>query len=136
MSFNPHVFYGGDCAAAFRRYQEILGGDLVLLTHGDLPDGAPGMPGAEPHHVMHAALTVGEDFLMGADDPTGDGGAKVGVAVAYTVDDVAEAERIFAALTDGGVVQAPFAPTFFSPGFGAGLDRWGVPWMVNTAAEE
>jgi PhnB protein len=29
-------------------------------------------------------------------------------------------------------VVMPFAETFWSPGFGSLVDRFGVPWMVNT----
>ncbi len=44
---------------------------------------------------------------------------------------VAEAERRFAALADGGQVQMPLTKTFFSPGFGMVADRFGVSWMVH-----
>ena len=135
MSFNPYVFYGGDCATAFARYHEILGGDLHIMTMADLPEGEEGMPGSEPHHVMHAALTIGDALLMGSDDPTSEGGRKVGVAVAYTAPEPTEAERVFVALAEGGEVEMPFAATFWSRGFGACTDRWGVPWMVDTAGE-
>ena len=135
MSVSPYVFFDGSCAEAFRRYQEVLGGELMVMTHADLPEGAEPMPRAEPHHVMHAALTMGDSLLMGSDDPTSDGGPKVGVAVAYTAPDTTEAERIFTALAEGGEVQMPFAPTFWSQGFGACVDRFGVSWMVDTAGE-
>jgi PhnB protein len=135
MSFSPYVFFSGNCAEAFRHYHEVLGGELEVMTFADLPEGEESMPGAEPHHVMHAAVTVGTGVLMGSDDPTGDNGPKTGVAVAYTAPDIAEAERVFDALLDGGEVQMPFGPTFWSTGFGAGLDRYGVSWMIDTAGE-
>ena len=135
MSVHPYLFFSGDCAEAFTRYQEVFGGDLQIMTHADLPEGAEPMPGAEPHHVMHASLTIGDGLLMGSDDPTGDGGPKVGVAVTYTAPDEQVAKQTFEALADGGNVTMPFAPTFWSRGFGACNDRFGVPWMVGTAGE-
>ncbi|MPY95062.1 MAG: VOC family protein [Acidimicrobiia bacterium] len=135
MSVSPYLFFSGDCAAAFTRYQEVFGGELQLMTHADLPEGAEPMPGAEPHHVMHASLAVGDGMLMGSDDPTGDGGPKVGVAVAYTAPDERVANQLFDALADGGEVTMPFAATFWSRGFGACNDRFGVAWMVDTAGE-
>ena len=135
MSFNPYLFFSGDCAAAFQRYQEIFGGELQVMTNADLPEGEEPMPGAEPHHVMHASLTLsGGGLLMGSDDPTGTGGPKVGVAVAYTAPDEQAAKQVFEALAEGGETAIPFGPTFFSKGFGACNDRFGVPWMVDTAA--
>lgn len=135
MSIHPYLFFSGDCAEAFTRYQQILGGELQIMTHADLPEGAEPMPGAERHHVMHASLANGESLLMGSDDPTGDGGPKVGVAVAYTAPDEQAAKQTFEALAEGGEITMPFAATFWSRGFGACNDRFGVPWMVDTAGE-
>jgi PhnB protein len=132
MSFTPYLFFTGDCAEAFARYHEIFGGDLEVMTHADLPDGADPMPGAEPHHVMHASLTLGDAFIYGSDDPTGDGGPKKGVGVVFSVADVDEARRVFDALCEGGTADMEFAATFYSPGFGSCTDRFGVPWMVDT----
>jgi PhnB protein len=136
MSFSPYLFFSGNCAEAFTRYHEIFGGELTVLTHADLPDDAEPMPGAEPHHVMHAALKVGDALLMGSDDPTGDDGPKVGVSVAHSTPDVATTERVFNALAAGGEVHMPLSPTFFSPSFGGCVDRFGVPWLVDTEVDE
>lgn len=135
MSFHPYLFFSGDCAAAFDRYHQVLGGELTVMTHADLPEGAEPMPGAEPHHVMHASLTLDGGLLMGSDDPTGDGGPKVGVAVTYTAPDEDAARKAFEGLADGGEVTMPFEATFWSRGFGACNDRFGIPWMVDTAGE-
>jgi len=135
MSFTPYVFYSGDCAEAMTRYQQVFGGELTLLTNDDLPDDADPMPGAEPHHVMHAALKVGDALLMASDDPTGDGGPKVGVVVSHTAPDLERAREVFDALAEGGSIDMPLEPTFWSAGFGALRDRWGVPWFVDTAEQ-
>ena len=37
MSFHPYLFFGGNCRQAFTRYQEIFGGELVLITTADMP---------------------------------------------------------------------------------------------------
>ena len=134
MSFNPYLFFSGDCAEAFERYHEIFGGELNVMRMGDVPEDSR-MPGASADSVMHASIKVGEAFLMGSDDPTGSGGPKVGAAVAYTSAEAAESRRIFDALAEGGDVTAPFGPTFWSKGFGMCTDRFGVPWMVDTAGE-
>lgn len=134
-SINPYLLFSGDCAQAFERYQQVFGGELEVMTHADLPEGAEPMPGAEPHHVMHAALTFGDSLLMGSDDTTGDGGPKVGVAVCFTAPDAQEGLRVFDALAEGGEVTMPFEATFWSRGFGTCNDRFGVPWMVDTAGE-
>lgn len=135
MSFHPYLFFSGNCAEAFQRYHEVFGGELQVMTHAELPEDAEPMPGAEPHHVMHASITLGDGLLMGSDDPTGDDGPKVGLCVTYTAPDEQTAKRIFEALAEGGEVSMPFEPVFWSRGFGACNDRFGVPWMVDTAGE-
>lgn len=136
MSFVPYLFFSGNCAEAFQRYKEVFGGELQVMTFADLPEGEESMPGAQPEHVMHAALSVGDAWIYGSDDPTGDGGPKLGIGVTYSAPDVAEAKRIFDELSDGGEVTMPFEATFWSPGFGSCNDRFGVPWMVDTTTEQ
>jgi PhnB protein len=136
MSFHPYLFFSnGECAEAFGRYHEIFGGELQVMLTADLPEGEEPMPGAEPHHVMHASIEVNGGFLMGSDDPTGDGGPKVGVAATFTAPDAAEGKRVFEALAEGGQAFMPFEPTFYSKGFGSCVDRFGVNWMVDTQGE-
>jgi PhnB protein len=130
MAFHPYLFFSGNCAEAFTRYQEIFGGELELLRTSELPEGeAP--PGAPADMVMHAALTFGDNLLMASDDPTGDGGPMRGVAVNYTTADPDEVPRLIDALADGGEVTMKPESTFWSPMFGMCVDRFGVPWMVN-----
>lgn len=137
MSFHCYLFFsGGQCREAFDFYQGVFGGELRVMTHADMPADAEPMPGAEPHHVMHAALVVGDGLLMGSDDPTGDGGPRLGLSVSYSAPDEATGKKVFDALAEGGEVSMPFAPAFWSPGFGACNDRYGVPWMVDVSTPE
>lgn len=93
------------------------------------------MPGAADDVVMHASLKVGDGLLMGSDDPSGDGGPKVGLTVSYSAPDADDARRVFAALADGGEVTMPVQDTFWATAFGMCTDRFGVSWMVDTHAE-
>ena len=69
------------------------------------------------------------DWAPGVDKP------KNGFDVTLHTDDIAEARRWFGELAEGGREVMPFAATFWSPGFGSLVDRFGVPWMVNTAGK-
>jgi PhnB protein len=134
MAFRPYLAFAGNCREAFTRYQEIFGGELVLLTMADVPaEAGPPPSGAKADAIMHAALTSGDDLLMGADDPSGNFDGKVnGICVNCSLADVTEAKRVFDALCDGGQVQMPLGETFFAPAFGMCTDRFGIPWMVMT----
>ena len=131
MHLSPYLFFGGNCREAFTRYQEIFGGELVLLTMADAPADAGPPPGGDTDAIMHAALTAGAELLMGADDPMGNfDGAVSGMCVNCSVVDAIQAKRVFDALSDAGQVQMPLGETFFSPVFGMCTDRFGTPWMV------
>ena len=135
MTFNPYLFFSGNCRDAFTRYQEILGGELFLMPMSEVPDGEQ-VPEGSPDLIIHGALTVNGSLLMASDDPGGDGGPTKGISVSYTVKDAGEAKRVFDALAEGGEVTQPLTETFFSPMFGMCVDRFGVPWMINTEAAE
>jgi PhnB protein len=136
MTFRPYLAFAGNCREAFHRYQQLFGGELVLLTMGDMPsDAGPPPPGAKADAIMHAALTAGDELLMGADDPSGNfEGTVNGMCVNCSLPDVAEAKRVFDALSEGGQVQMPLGETFFSAAFGMCTDRFGTPWMVMVDA--
>ena len=129
MAFHPYLFFSGNCAEAFTRYQEIFGGELFMMRMADAPGDTP--PGADPDLVIHAALTIGDALLMASDDPTGDGGPKSGISVSFNSPDADEIKRVFDALAEGGSVTQPVMETFFSPAFGMCVDRFGVPWMFS-----
>jgi len=133
MAFHPYLFFGGNCAEAFTRYQEIFGGELVLIRMGDMPE-SDQMPG-DPDLIAHAALTIGDDLLMGSDDPLADPfGPVQGMQVNYDARDAATATSVFEGLAEGGVVHAPLGPVSFSELFGMCVDRFGTPWMITVAA--
>ena len=129
MAFRPYLFFGKSCRDAFTRYQEIFGGDLTVITMKDVPGETP--PPGQEDVVIHAAVVIGDDVLMGSDDPTTDSfGPVQGMMVSYDAADVADANRVFDALSDGGTVTQKLEPTFFSEAFGMCTDRFGTPWMI------
>ena len=135
MAIHPYLNFGGNCREAFTRYQEIFGGELALMPMSDMPSDEP-VPADQADLIMHGALTFEGHLLMASDDPTGNFKGVQGMYVNYTVPDLAEAERVFEALADGGEVTMPIAETFWSPKFGMCIDRFGTPWMVNAEGPE
>jgi PhnB protein len=92
-------------------------------------------PGTE-NHVMHAAFRIGETLVMASDDPTQKEVSHKGFSLSLSAPNDAEAERLFAALADGGQVFQPLIQTFFSSRFGMAADRFGVPWMVTVPSPQ
>jgi PhnB protein len=130
MAYRPYLFFGGNCREAFTRYQEVLGGELMLMAMKDVPDQEPPPP-EFADAIIHAALTNGDDVLMGSDDPTSENfGPVQGIMVSYDAADVDDAKRVFEALSEGGTVTQALEPTFFSAAFGMCTGRFGTPWMI------
>src|SRR2546423_9035016 len=92
MAFRPFLAFAGNCREAFTRYQEVFGGELQLLSMADMPpDAGPPPSGAASDVIMHAALVVGDDVLMGADDPAGGFNGNVsGMCVNWSAADTSE----------------------------------------------
>lgn len=128
MTFDTYVNFAGTCAEAFRYYAQHLGGEITsMMTHGQMPDQSRVNPDWT-QMVLHARMTIGGGELMGADIP----GAEPMRSAYLTlrVDSDAEAERIYAALRDGGRVLMAMEETFFASRFGQVQDRFGLNWMI------
>jgi PhnB protein len=131
---HAYLSFDGNCAEAMKVYARLFGAKVeTQITYGQVPGGeAP--PPSHAGRIMHAHL-VGEGFsLMAGDVPPGATYSGVqGVMLALTFDTVTEAQRVYAALADGGRVQMPMAETFWAERFGMVTDRFGVPWGINGA---
>jgi PhnB protein len=133
MSFQVHLTFAGECEAAFRFYERVLGArDLYFMRYGDSP-AAAGVPPAWRDKLVHANLTLGDKQLAGADVAEGYERPR-GFYLLFTAATHADAERIFAALADGGAVHMPLQPVFWAPLFGVVTDRFGVPWEITATA--
>lgn len=115
-----------------QNYQSILGGTLqTMLTYGETPMAAS-MDSSCHDRIVHATLVLDEIELTGVDTLPGAYEPPQGFFVTLTVAGLARAGEIFRALSDGGITKVPFAKTFWSPGFGVLVDRFGIPWEINT----
>ena len=102
MELVAYLSFNGQCAEAFKAYEKALRGKVVFsMTYGE----TPGQENASPEikkRIMHTTLKVGNATLQGADAPSEHASKPAGFAVAIQLDDTAEAERIFAELSEGG----------------------------------
>jgi len=133
MQIQPYLFFDGRCDEALDLYRRVLGAEVTMLMRfKESPDPAMVMPGAGDK-VMHASFRIGESTVLASDGRCEGRPSFQGFALSLTVPGEAEAERLFAALGEGGQVQMPLTKTFFSPRFGMVADRFGVSWMIFVA---
>lgn len=135
----PYLFFGGNCEEALEFYRSAIGAEIeMLVRYKDAPEQPPEGMLAEGYDnkVMHASFRVGSTQVMASDGCGGpDEGKFDGFSLSLGVQSEAEADRLFAALSEGGEVTMPLEKTFWSPKFGMLKDRFGLGWMVNVVAE-
>ena len=133
MLTEPYLFFEGRCDEAVDFYRKHLGAEVgTLMRYKESPEPhQPGMlpPGSE-NKVMHGTIKIGDSTVMVSDGRCSGKPAFQGFALTLTAPDVARADKMFAALADGGQVQVAQAKTFFSPRFGMVTDRFGVLWII------
>jgi PhnB protein len=133
MQLKPYVHFDGRCEEAIEFYKKAVGAEVnMLMRFKDMPGScgpAPITPGTE-NKVMHATLKIGDSELLVSDGDCKGQGKHDGFSLCADVRNDAEADRAFAALSDGGTVCMPLQKTFFSSKFGMLTDRFGISWMV------
>jgi len=131
MQLNPYLLFNGQCEAAFKFYEQVLGGKIeAMRTHAGTP-AEEHVPPEWRDKILHAFMTVGDTVLMASDAPPERYEQPKGIYVSIRVKDPADAETIFHALAENGSVHMPIQQTFFSPRFGMLIDQFGIPWMIN-----
>ncbi len=114
MKVNPYLTFNGQCEAAFKYYQQCLGGDIsAMMTYGEslMAEQTP------PHwrqKILHTTLILGDQTLAGVDSPSESYQKPQGFSVVLNLDDGEEAERVFKTLSEGGEVQMPLQQTFWA----------------------
>ena len=128
----PYLAFDGNCAEAMRFYAKVLDGKLDLMTFGQSPM-ADQTPKEARDRIMHAHLTLSDNGSLYAGDcpPQMPYQGIHGVSITLNYGNVAEAQKTFERLADGGKVTMAMAPTFWAKSFGMLTDRFGAQWVVN-----
>ena len=128
---------------AFTFYESVFGGDFDgdINRMGEVPpqEGPPPLAEEDKNLVMHIALPIlGGHYLMGTDAPESMGfklNAGNNVHINLEPDTIAESEKLFQALSEGGQVSMPLQKMFWGDYFGSCTDKFGIQWMVNCSGK-
>ena len=137
-ALSTYLCFDGRCEEAIEFYGKAIGAQKVMMFRfKDAPPGAGNPPGCAPvpgDKVMHARLKIGNATLLCSDGRCAGQPKFEGVSLSLTAEDPAEADKLFAALGEGGKVEMPISKTFFSPAFGVVNDKFGLKWLVYVEA--
>ena len=131
MQLNTYLSFRGDCEAAFKFYEECLGGKLGEIFRYAGTRLADQVPADWQNKVMHGSLAIGEHVVMGGDVAPDRYEKPKGFSLSLQMKNTTEAERIFELLSKDGTVLVPLERTFWAARFGVLVDRFGIPWLIN-----
>ena len=131
MQVSIHLVFGGECEAAFRFYERVLGGKVVnVLAYGNSPM-AEQVPPEWREKIVHGTFVVGGVAFAGADILPDQYVKPQGFFVLLSVEDATDAERIFSLLAENGEIHMAIQKTFWSSRFGVLTDKFGIPWEIT-----
>jgi PhnB protein len=127
MRLDVYLNYRGDCEAAFRFYEQHLGGTVTgMVRHAEQPN--PNVPPEWGDKVLHARIQIAGTVVMGADIPNSE--PMRSAYLTLTLDSEADAERVYALLSEGGQIFMKMERTPFANRFAMLRDRFGTSWML------
>jgi PhnB protein len=130
-NINSYLIFSGNCRQAMEFYNDCLGGMLYVSTYAEAP-GVTDLPQEYKDWIIHARITIKNLVLMASDTRPGMP-VKQGdnFFISIQCEDIAEAEKLFHALSKNAQIDMPLQETFFAVRFGMLTDQFGVKWMIN-----
>lgn len=138
MQTQIYLFFDGRTDEALAFYKKTLGIEVEMLMRfkdnpdfKDNPNNDPGCaPNGNPNAIKHSSFKLGDQRVMASDGYAKGEPEFKGFSLSLSVKTEGEADKVFAALGEGGKIEMPLGKTFFSPKFGMLADKFGVNWMV------
>jgi len=131
MKMSTYINFGGNCAEAFKFYEQHLGGKInmtMLWSQMPGPDAAKYTPPGFADKVLHISMQLGGQLLLGADTPNHQ--PMRSAYITLNVDSNEDAESIYKTLSEGGEIYMAMNETFFAHRFAQFSDRFGTKWML------
>jgi PhnB protein len=132
---NPHINFNGNAEEAFTFYKSVFGGEFAkIMRFKDLASDAFKVPEHEENKIMHIALPIGPNVLMGNDVPefmgrTNEQENRSKIAISAASKE--EADKLFNGLSAGGTIEMPISDSPWGSYFGMFRDKYGIEWMVD-----
>lgn len=132
-SLNPYLNFNGNTEEVFNFYKSVFGGEFAMVMRfGDTP-GCENMPETEKNGIMHIALPIGSNVLMGTDVPKSMEQVTAGtnMSISVNVSSREEADRVYNGLSAGGKATMPMNDMFWGDYYGMLTDKYQIQWMIS-----
>lgn len=128
IQLSPYLAFEGTCEEALRFYEKAGLGRINDLRRYEGSPIAGKMPAGK---IMHAHFEGPGVSLHASDRMRPNAAGFSGFNLTIGLSDLEEANRLFAALSQGGQVTMAMQKQFWGATFGMFTDKFGVGWMVN-----
>ena len=132
---NPYINFNDNAEEAFHFYQSVFGGEFAMVMRfKDMPGAENSYSKHEADKIMHIALPIGKNVLMGNDVPESMGRVNENEnrsKIAVSAENKEEADRIYNGLSEGGTIEVPIADSPWGSYFGMFRDKYGIEWTVD-----
>ena len=133
MIINPYLNFHGNTEEAFNFYKSVFGGEFSSVVRFSDMGSLDKIPDADKNKIMHIAIPIGGNILMGT-DTLDSMGQKLNQGDNFFLsvygESKEEADKLHAALSEGGTVFAPMKDEVWGDYFGMLKDKFGIQWMV------
>lgn len=138
VKLNFYLNFPGNTEEAFNFYRSVFGGEFNSITrYKDMPSAAAELSTPDENKILNINLTINDnDILMGSDVLEGRGrviNKGNNVRISIVPESKEEANRIFNALSAGGMVEMPMADQPWNAYYGSLKDKFDIYWMINYA---
>lgn len=132
---NPYINFNGNAEEAFNFYKSVFGGEFAaIMRFSDMTENNFPMGENEANRIMHIALPIGKNILMGNDVPEFMGKVNENEnrsKISISAESKEEADRLFKGLSAGGTIEMPISESPWGSYFGMFRDKYGIEWMVD-----
>jgi PhnB protein len=142
-TIHTYLNFNGNCEEAFLFYKSVFGGEFTYLGRfADMPpqENMPPMPPEMSEKIMHVSLPISKERILMGSDTGGEWAPEFvqgnNFSISVNADSRGEADRLFLALSEGGLMTMPMGDTFWGAYFGMATDKFGINWMISFGQEE
>ena len=132
---NPHINFNGNAEEAFQFYKSSFGGEfLQIVRMKDIASAEHPVAEKEANKIMHIALPIGKNILMGNDVPESMGPVNENEnrsKICINAESREEADKLFNGLSAGGSIEVPMNDSPWNTYFGMFRDKYGIEWMID-----
>ncbi|TCD12056.1 VOC family protein [Pedobacter frigidisoli] len=132
-TLNTYLNFNGNTEEVFNFYKSVFGGEFIVVQRFADAPGCEGMKLEDKEKIMHIALPIGGNILMGTDitDPMPPSTFGTGISLSVDAESEDDAKKLFESLSAGGKVTMALDKMFWGALFGMATDKFGIQWMVN-----